>query len=141
MAPELEDDLSGSVAFQLRQAEAAVRAAADHRLAATGLTLSQYFVLRLVRAVPGSSSADLARRYGVSPRAMTGLVAALESAGLIERMDHPAHGRIKLISLTAEGEHRSLVAQRVVDELERALCGRQGMEAVSDWLRACARDS
>ncbi len=82
MVTEPADQLSDNALFLLRRAEASVRAAADDLLAPTLLTLSQYFVLRLIRSTPGSSSADLARLYGVSPRAMTGLLSTLESVGL-----------------------------------------------------------
>lgn len=116
-----------------------MRATADKALSKTQLTLSQYFVLRLVRSAPGSSSAALARRYGVSPRAMTGLLAGLESAGLVSRSDHPSHRRIKLIWLTPEGVRRTAAAQLLVETLESDLSPSVGAEAIKAWLRASAK--
>jgi DNA-binding MarR family transcriptional regulator len=123
------------MAFLLRQAEAAVRTTADRTLAETQLTLSQYFVLRLVRAARESSSAALARRYAVAPRAMTGLLAGLESAGLVSRNDHPSHRRIKLISLTPEGVRRTAAAEVLVDALESDLAPSVGARTIKAWLK------
>jgi DNA-binding MarR family transcriptional regulator len=135
VSPEPHDGPSDSIAFLLRQAEAAVRATADRTLAETQLTLSQYFVLRLVRAARESSSAALARRYAVSPRAMTGLLAGLESAGLVSRNDHPSHRRIKLISLTPEGVRRTAAAEVLVDALESDLAPSVGARTIKAWLK------
>jgi len=141
MVTEPADQLSDNALFLLRRAEASVRAAADDLLAPTLLTLSQYFVLRLIRSTPGSSSADLARLYGVSPRAMTGLLSTLESVGLVERRDHPSHRRIKLVFLTNDGERRARTAERQIDRFERELAPRHGQEAVQTWLERCASTS
>jgi DNA-binding MarR family transcriptional regulator len=135
VSPEPHDGPSDSIAFLLRQAEAAVRTTADRTLAETQLTLSQYFVLRLVRAARESSSAALARRYAVSPRAMTGLLAGLESAGLVSRNDHPSHRRIKLISLTPEGVRRTAAAEVLVDALESDLAPSVGARTIKAWLK------
>ena len=55
------------------------------------VTVAQYLALRAIAAEP-LSAADLARRTGVSGPAVSQLVSAMESAGLVERGGRP-HSR------------------------------------------------
>ena len=52
---------------------------------------------------------------------MTGLVAACEHAGLVERERDPSDGRAFVVRLTTHGRRFQSVAQRVLDELDHEL--------------------
>ena len=64
---------------------------------------------------------ELAAVARLSKQTMTGLVAACEEAGLVERERDPADGRAFVVRLTACGRRFQAVAERVLDELDREL--------------------
>src|SRR5919204_375052 len=79
------------------------------------LTVAQYLALRAIAAEP-LSAADLARRTGVSGPAVSQLVSALESAGLVERggpLDDP---RSRGLALTRGGRRTLESATKLVSE-------------------------
>jgi DNA-binding MarR family transcriptional regulator len=91
------------------------------RVAAHNLYGPQYGVLSVLARDPGSSGADLARAYNVTPQAMNGVLVTLEREGLIERHPHPTHGRILQVNLTEEGQRRLEAATPAVREISAAI--------------------
>src|SRR3954462_12780026 len=73
-------------------------------LAPHGLSLPEYTTLSVLRARPGPSNAQLARRSLITPQAMNEVLARLEGRGLVRREVDPAHARIRRARLTAAGE-------------------------------------
>jgi DNA-binding MarR family transcriptional regulator len=73
------------------------------RLAAVGLSVQEYTALSVLRARPGLSNAQLARRSLVTPQSMIEIMAKLEDRGLVKREVGPEHGRILRAELTNEG--------------------------------------
>jgi DNA-binding MarR family transcriptional regulator len=73
-----------------------LRARIEARMRTAGIPLSfpHAQVLHELMHEPGLSSAQLARRCGVTPQTMIGLVAALEQQGIIERRVHPENARV-----------------------------------------------
>jgi DNA-binding MarR family transcriptional regulator len=67
------------------------------------LTLAQYLALQAV-AEGEAVGAELARRAAVSPAAVSQLLAALENAGLIERLRGADDRRRQPLALTRDGE-------------------------------------
>jgi DNA-binding MarR family transcriptional regulator len=64
---------------------------------------------------------DLAAAARLSKQSMTGLVAACEQAGLVERERDPADGRAFVVRLTPHGRRFQKAAQKVLDDLDRQL--------------------
>jgi DNA-binding MarR family transcriptional regulator len=79
------------------------------------LTVAQYLALQAIGEgeVVGS---ELARRTAVSPAAVSQLLAALESAGLLERERLPDDRRRQPLGLTERGEQTLHSAQTVLRE-------------------------
>jgi len=73
-----------------------LRARIESRMRAAGIPLSfpHAQVIHELMHEPGLSSAQLARRCGVTPQSMNGLVASLEEHGAIERRVHPENARV-----------------------------------------------
>jgi len=86
-----------------------------------GLTAAQYGVLSVLRRDPGASGADLARACSTTPQAMNGVLGTLERESLIERQQHPTHGRILQVTLTEEGRRRLEAADPAMRGLRRTL--------------------
>jgi DNA-binding MarR family transcriptional regulator len=69
----------------------------------------------------GRRVGELAAAGRLSKQSMTGLVAACEHAGLVERERDPVDGRAFVVRLTTHGRRFQTVAQRVLDELDHEL--------------------
>ncbi len=86
----------------LRQSELLARA--------SGLTPQRYLLLLMVKGAPdGSEQAtvtDLVERLGLAQSTVTELVRRAEEAGLLEREQSDADGRVAHLRLTAKGEER-----------------------------------
>ena len=74
-----------------------------------GLTTPRLRVLSILHADGPLTSARLAQRLGVTPRAVTALVDGLETRRLVHRRPHPTDRRAALVELTAGG--RRIVAR------------------------------
>jgi DNA-binding MarR family transcriptional regulator len=93
----------GHIGYLLRQASSTVRHAIERELSGLDVTHPQFLVMTMIRAYPGSSSADLARLTMLTPQTISLIVANLERDGRLSRAASPTHGRIQLMELTDEG--------------------------------------
>ena len=76
-------------------------------IAPLDLTPAQSRALRIIyKSEQPIRMGELAATLGVVPRSATGLVDALESAGLVERSVDPANRRAVLVRLTERGRDR-----------------------------------
>lgn len=81
-----------------------VRRASQRALAPLGLTPAQGRALRVVAAdSDGIRMGELACRMNIVPRSATGLIAALEDAGLVVRAIDPDNRRSILVTMTDRG--------------------------------------
>jgi DNA-binding MarR family transcriptional regulator len=69
----------------------------------------------------GRRVGELAAAARLSKQSMTGLVAACEQAGLVERDRDPADGRALVVHLTPHGRRFQAVAEGVLDDLDAQL--------------------
>jgi DNA-binding MarR family transcriptional regulator len=86
------------------------------------LTVAQYLALQAV-ADGDALGSELARRAAVSPAAVSQLLAALESAGLLERRRGADDRRRQPLALTNDGRLALRSAQRLLRERLAALLG------------------
>jgi DNA-binding MarR family transcriptional regulator len=87
----------------------------SERIARTaGLTPQRYLLLLMVKGAPDgneqSTVTELAERLQLAQSTVTELVRRAEEAGLIERAQSPADGRVAHLRLTPEGERRLSLA-------------------------------
>jgi DNA-binding MarR family transcriptional regulator len=111
-------DVEPRLSYVIARLERALRAAINDRVKPHGLTTLQYTTLSLLGARGELSNAQLARRSYMTPQAMSEVIEALESKGLIRRDPHPNHRRIYPAALTAKGRTVLGECDRAVDELE-----------------------
>jgi DNA-binding MarR family transcriptional regulator len=109
--------------IQLRRTQHAVRTRLDTELASTGLTTPQYTVLAALERDEELSSSDLAREFGMSAQTVNVLVKALEDCGLVQRVGHPEHGRILLVTLTPGGRRALQKGRKRALEVQGRLLG------------------
>ena len=90
--------------YLLKRAETVVRNGLESCLHPLAVTPRQYVTLSLLREERDQSSAELARKAGVTPQSMSETIATLIRKGLIERLENPEHRRILMARLTDTGE-------------------------------------
>lgn len=87
-----------------------------------GLTPIQFTVLYFVNDDPADlSSAQLSRRFSMTPQSMNELVAVLEKKKLLKKTTDLSHKRILRISLTAKGKKILTACNSMLDSLEEIL--------------------
>lgn len=104
--------------YLLNQANQAVRTQIEQDLRPLGLTGIQYTVLSIVGAREGISSAELSRRFFVTPQTMNEIVSALEKRGLLAREQSTRSKRILTATLTEAGRAILVKADLVADRIE-----------------------
>jgi DNA-binding MarR family transcriptional regulator len=131
------------VGYALKEAQHSLRIRLDDALRPLGLTAPQYAALAVMANEPGISGAHLARRCFVTAQTMNGIIANLESAGLIKRRPAPDHGRILQATLTESGAALLGRATRAGEAIEAAML--EGIAAedrnrLLELLRRCCRN-
>lgn len=89
--------------YVIGRLDRALRRELVRRLRGHGLTLPQFTALSVLRARPGLSNAELARRSLITPQSMSEVTGALERRRLVERRPDPAHQRVLQVRLTPAG--------------------------------------
>jgi DNA-binding MarR family transcriptional regulator len=124
--------------YLVKRAETVVRNGLESCLQPLGMTPRQYVTLSLLRDERDQSSADLARKAGITPQSMSETIAVLLAKHLIERCENPGHRRILMTRLTATGDILLADCETAVDAMEAKL-----LEAIPardlDALRAALR--
>ncbi len=110
------------ISYVVARLERAIRRAIADRVRPHGLTTLQYTTLSVLRRQGRPlSNAQLARRAYMTPQAMSEVIEALETKGLIERTPHPNHRRVYPAELTAEGARVLALCDEAVDEFEETM--------------------
>jgi DNA-binding MarR family transcriptional regulator len=113
--------------YLVKRLESAVRRNLDLELGSHGMTTPQYATLSILRAQPGLSAAQLARRAFVTPQSMQVMVTAFIRDGLVERRADPNNQRILRNHLTRDGELLLLRADEAAAGIEQQMLG--GLDA------------
>jgi DNA-binding MarR family transcriptional regulator len=95
--------IAEGVLERLFQLTAVMADAMADDLAARGLTRARATLMTQLHRAGPSNQRALAEALRVTPRNITGLVDALESAGLVTRAPHPTDRRATLVALTDAG--------------------------------------
>jgi DNA-binding MarR family transcriptional regulator len=82
------------------------------------LSLAQHAALLHVAWTPDISSAEIARRTGITPQSVGAAVNALVERGLLVRREHPANRRTVLLCVTESGEELARDARAAVDQVD-----------------------
>jgi DNA-binding MarR family transcriptional regulator len=109
--------------FFLNQANHAVRSRLDAALAAIEMTGIQYTVLSVIGRHEGLSSAELSRRFFVTPQTMNELIGLLERRDYIVRKADPSNRRILRMAVTDNGREMLDRCDALADAVERDVFG------------------
>jgi len=109
--------------YFLNQANHAVRSRLEAGLSSLEMTGIQYTVLSVIGNRGGISSAELSRRFFVTPQTMNELIGGLQRRGLIHRKEDPSNRRILRMTLTDAGKQMLHDCDAVADRIERDVFG------------------
>ena len=96
----------------------AMRQKSEDALRPHNLTPMQFTILSSLRRWRGLSSAELSRRFGVTPQTMGEMIGNLERRALIARVQDPTNRRALRLSLTTPGEHMLDVCETAMQAVE-----------------------
>jgi DNA-binding MarR family transcriptional regulator len=108
--------------YLIKRAEIEVTSRMSLALEQFGVTPIQFTVLYFVNQDKGDlSSAQLSRRFSMTPQSMNELVAVLQRKKLVKKTVDAAHKRILRISLTAKGKKLLQDCNSTLDIMESSL--------------------
>lgn len=129
--------------YFLNQANHAVRSRLEAALSGLQMTGIQYTVLSVIGSREGLSSAELSRRFFVTPQTMNELIGGLQRRNLITRKEDPANRRILRMSLTTEGKRMIKACDAAADAVERDIFSflpQESYQQLRDLCRLVARN-
>ena len=108
--------------YLIKRLEMEVTSRMTHKLGVQGITPAQFTILSFVdKTEMDMSSAQLSRRFFMTPQSMNEVVGTLERKELIEIDTDPNHKRILRIRLTEIGQETLQVCNIAMDSLEADL--------------------
>ncbi len=90
----------------------------EEALKPNGVTTMQFTILATLERWSGLSSAELSRRFNVTPQTMGEMVGNLERRALVERRQDPANRRALRLRLTAAGRKLVKRGEAGMDKVE-----------------------
>ena len=117
------------ILYLIKRAEIEVTSRMSRAFEEFDITPIQFTILYFVDYDKGDlSSAQLSRRFSMTPQSMNELVTVLERKKLLKKSVDPAHKRILRLSLTAKGKKLLQECNAALDHLEDSLL--QGLTAI-----------
>lgn len=114
--------MAARTVYLIKRIETEITAQMNRALSDFGITLSQFIVLNFVRDNPsGLSSAQLSRRFKMTPQSMNETVTLLELKALILKNADVENKKNLRISLTEKGINLLNLCNSSIDEVERSL--------------------
>jgi DNA-binding MarR family transcriptional regulator len=129
-----------SFVYLLGRVDRGVRTELARRVAKWDLGVASFTTLSVLRARPGLSNAQLARRAFTSPQAINGVLSDLEQRGLVKRTVDPDRRRILRAQLTPEGTKIARAAEEAINTLQDELLegiSAQDRETMTRGLLTC----
>lgn len=121
-----------STMYLLHQASQAMRARLEHSLRDIQMTGIKYTVLAIVGSNENVSSADLSRRFFVTPQTMNEIVGDLVQRGLVMKREDANTKRILRLVLTLPGRRLLEKCEQIADDIEEQALAQFSADKLSD---------
>ena len=125
------------ISFLIGKAGQQIARRAREKLAAHGVTPTQYAVLKVLWERDGQSGAELGGRLLIDSATVTGVADRLQAAGLLEHRPHGQDRRVHSLYLTGPGRALQVPLDAAMDGLNEEVAREMGGEALA--LRAALR--
>ncbi|TFV60393.1 MarR family transcriptional regulator [Mycobacterium sp. PS03-16] len=134
-------EVESGVGYGVKRVQQALRRRCDAALRPTGLSMSQYAVLRALADHPDASGAELARLCFVTRQSLQGVLSDLRAARWVDDSPTQMPGRARALALTPAGRRRLGAAHSAVlaveDEMLAGLTARARIQ-LARLLARCA---
>lgn len=127
------DRVEDCISFLIGKAGQQVARRAREKLAAHGVTPTQYAVLKVLWERDGQSGAELGGRLLIDSATVTGVVDRLQAAGLLERRPHGEDRRVHSLFLTGPGRALQPPLDAAMDRLNQEVAHEMGGQAAALW--------
>lgn len=127
------DCVEDCISFLIGKAGQQVARRAREKLAAHGVTPTQYAVLKVLWERDGQSGAELGGRLLMDSATTTGVVDRLQAAGLLERRPHDQDRRVHSLFLTAQGQALQAPLDAAMDQLNDEVARGMSGQAPTLW--------
>lgn len=117
----MTQDVESGVGYLVKRVQQSLRRNCDTELRRTGLSMSQYAVLRALADHPQASAAELARLCFVTRQSLQDVLTGLRTAALVQDSAGPQRGRARALQLTPAGKRRLTEAHTTVIRVERGM--------------------
>ena len=108
--------------YLIKRAETEITAHMTKILGEFEITPMQFTILNFVQNNPDDlSSAQLSRRFLMTPQSMNEAITTMQRKELIEKYTDAKHKRILRINLTEKGLEKLKICNKLVDSLEKRL--------------------
>jgi DNA-binding MarR family transcriptional regulator len=115
-------NMNPRVIYLIKRAEIEITSRMSKALELLGITPIQFTLLYFVKHDKDDfSSAQLSRRFQVTPQSMNELIAVLQTKKLLRKTVDPSHKRILRISLTPKGNQLLTSCNMALDSIEKEL--------------------
>lgn len=121
------------ISFLIGKAGQQIARRAREKLAAHGVTPTQYAVLKVLWERDGQSGAKLGGRLLIDSATVTGVADRLQAAGLLERRPHGEDRRVHSLCLTRPGRALQAPLDAAMDGLNEEVARAMGGEASALW--------
>ena len=134
-APGLDrmDRVEDCISFLIGKAGQQVARRAREKLAAHGVTPTQYAILKVLWERDGLSGAELTGRLLIDSATVTGVVDRLQAAGLLERRPHGEDRRVHSLCLTGPGQALQVPLDAAMNQLNGEVARELGGQAAAVW--------
>jgi DNA-binding MarR family transcriptional regulator len=109
------------ISYLVKRVQHAIKVELEKHLRPFDLTAAQYAVFSIVGHRDGMTSAELARRFAVTPQTMIKLIASLEGRNLIRRKIDAENRRALKVAVTAAGQRLLQACEAEIDRMESKL--------------------
>jgi DNA-binding MarR family transcriptional regulator len=124
MSPVDSSYLETLMGYNTRRASLSIIGVFLERMAPLGLRPVDFSVLSLIRHNPGITSRQLCASLNMLPPNLVGMISAMETRNVIERIPHPSDGRAIGLHLTEVGIALAQTAEDTATQLENEATSR-----------------
>lgn len=125
------DQLPGHAIRRLQQISVGIF---SQQLQAFGITSVQYAILQMVHNQPGTDQRTLASSIALDTSTTAGVVDRLEARGLVRRNVSETDRRLRLLTLTPEGEQLLAQAQPSIEKVQELILAPLNQEQREDFM-------
>jgi DNA-binding MarR family transcriptional regulator len=119
---KIEKEMPARTIYLIKRAETEITAHMTKILGEFEITPMQFTILNFVHDNPDDlSSAQLSRRFLMTPQSMNEAITTMQRKELIEKYIDPKHKRILRINLTEDGLEKLKICNKLMDGLEKRL--------------------